>query len=467
MDDTLVTQQPAPGVTLDPVVPVEAQLPPKPKRKLPVAALLGLGIALLLLLVVGVVVVTRRGTTSSSTGALVWWGLWLDEDAVQPVIDQFQTDHPGVSVTYVKQSPQDYRERLQSALARGEGPDIFRFHNTWVPMFARQLAVVPSSTITPAEFANTYYPVAVSDLTRDGELVGIPLQYDGLVLFINEDIFSANSVNPPQTWVEFRQLAQQLTRRTQAGDITQAGAALGLAGNVDYWPEVLGLMLLQNGANPAVPSSGAATDALSFFSSFATTLATWSADLPPSTNAFVGGQLAMYFAPASKASDLASMNPNLRFRAVPVPQLPKENSDVADIAYASYWVEGVSSASKSQSLAWEFLQYLSTPEVLTKLHAADAAKRGSGFTYPRRDMAGLLAGDKVAGPLLAQAPDAKSWYLASRTFDGPTGINSQLGNLFGQAVVATSDSNGQVGNSLVNIEADVQNLLVHYGLFKR
>ena len=60
--------------------------------------------------------------------------------------------NPGVKVEYLRQSKEEYRERLQSALARGEGPDVFRFHNTWLPMLREELAPLPPSVMSSSEF---------------------------------------------------------------------------------------------------------------------------------------------------------------------------------------------------------------------------------------------------------------------------------------------------------------------------
>src|SRR3972149_6732079 len=111
------------------------------------------------------------------------------------------------------QSHQDYRERLTNSLAKGEGPDIFRFHNSWVPMFRKELDYLPPSVMSPSEYSQTFYPVVTSGLTSGTGMVGIPLEYDGLVLYINQDIFDQNAKSPPTTWDDLRQTAISLTKK--------------------------------------------------------------------------------------------------------------------------------------------------------------------------------------------------------------------------------------------------------------
>lgn len=461
------TQVSTPVAPVQPVVPAtgpEVAIP-KPRRRFPVRWLLGL-VGILVLLGV-LLVVARFATGRTSLGGdttLVWWGLWEEEAMVAPVIADYEAAHPGVKITYIKQSPQDYRERLQSALASGSGPDIFRFHSSWVPMFSRELAPLPADVMTPADFTKTFYPVIVADLTRGADILGMPLQYDGLALFVNDTIFAANGKTPPTTWVEFRQLASQLTTRDETGNIYQSGAALGNTSNVDYWPEILALMMQQNGTDMAFPASDQGSDALAFFTLFTTTDKTWDETLPPSTRMFADGRLAMYFAPMARVQDVLDMQPNLRFHTVPLPQLPKDTPDVPDKAYASYWVEGVSQRSAKKQAAWDFLAYMASVDALTKLNSEIVKSRPVANIYPRRDMAGLQADDPLLGPVVAQAGVADSWYLASRTFDGPTGINSQLISMFKVAVDKVVKDRGSLKNSLNATGEQVYSLLKLYRL---
>ena len=115
-----------------------------------------------------------------------------------------------------------------------------------------------------------------------------------------------------------------LTIKDDQGVVTQSGVALGRTENVDHWPEILALMMLQNGVDLSSPIGKPAEDAL-FFTVFSTVDGVWDATLPPSTQAFAAGKLAMYIAPSWCAFEIQLQNPNLKFKTVPLPQLPKDN----------------------------------------------------------------------------------------------------------------------------------------------
>lgn len=451
----------APGLASQPTPPPTLP-PPPPKKGIPkivfiIPAMLAL---LTVLFFVGRSLLSRVG---GGEATITWWGLWEEESTVAPLIAEYQAAHPKVKITYQKQSPEDYRERLTNALAKGTGPDIFRFHNTWLPMFRDELDSVPASVMSAGEFAQTFYPVAISDLTSGTGIAGIPLMYDGLALYINEEIFEKAGKTPPATWDDLRQLAIGLTIKDEQGTITQAGVALGRTENVDHWQEILGLMMLQNGVSMGNPTGKLAEDALNFFTIFSSVDGVWDATLPPSTIAFSSGKVAMYFGPSWRAFEIRQQNPNLRFKTVALPQLPKGSPQEPDVAYATYWAEGVWARSKSSEAAWEFLKFLSSKESLEKMYQNAAKLRLFGEPYPRVDMAPLLSSDPILGALVSQAPNAESWYLASRTFDGPTGINSQIAKYFEDAVNAVN-SGTQASKALLTVADGVKQVLSQYGL---
>jgi multiple sugar transport system substrate-binding protein len=435
------------------------------KNNLPkIAIFAGIGIVAMILIFVIVKVLSSSSKTGASAGTITWWGLWEDASIIQPLISEYEAQHTGLKINYVKSSPQDYRERLTNSLAKNEGPDIFFFHNSWVPMLKGSLDSLPSSVMNPADFAKSYYSVMSSDLTTGSSIVGIPLGYDALTLYVNQDIFDKAGKTPPANWDDFRSIAKQLTVKDDQGVITQAGAAMGRTENVDHWPEILALLMLQNGVDMSNPTGTNAEGALTYFTLFTTTDGVWDATLPSSTQAFAAGKLAMYIGPTWRAFEIQTQNPNLKFKTVPIPQLPKDNPNQSDMTYATYWAQGVWSGSSKKAAAWDFLKFLSTQDSLTKLYQAESKIRSFGEPYPRVDMASLLTSHPIAGSVVSQAPGAVSWYLDSRTFDGPTGINTQMANYFSDAVNAVANGKTTPTKALETVAQGVQQVLTRYKL---
>lgn len=395
---------------------------------------------------------TKKGGQVS----LTYWGLWEPESVMSEIISEYQKSHPKVKISYIQQSPKDYRERLQATILRDEGPDIFRFHNTWVPMLKDVLSPVPASIMDAATFERLFYPVVRKDLRVGNNYFGIPLEIDSLALFYNEDIFGIAGKSPPTTWDEFRKVALELTVRDATGKILTAGAALGITNNIDHWSDILGLMLLQNGADPANPTNSLAEDVLTFYTLFSRSDRVWDETLPSSTYYFASGRLAMYFGPSWRVFEIKALNPNLKFRVIPVPQLPG-----VDITWATYWVEGINKKSKYLNEAWEFLKFLSSSETMQKLYQNQSKLRLFGEPYSRTDMADFLKREPYIGIFIEQAPKAKSWYLASRTFDN--GINEKIIKYYEDAINAANRGTDPK-SALATVANGVKQVLSQYGV---
>jgi len=385
---------------------------------------------------------------------LTYWGLWEPASVMQTVIADYERDHPNVKINYSMQSPTNYRSRLQSALTThtSESPDLFRIHNTWLPMLRKSLAPKPSTvTLDLAQ----YYPVVSLDFLRNGELYAIPLEIDGLALYYNADMLAEVGASPPTDWNALRKLAFDLTRRNpETNIIERAGIAMGTATNVDHWSDILGLLILQNSGNPGQPSEAAVQDALTFYTIFSTSDHSWDSTQPPSTYAFATGTVAMMLAPSWRAADIRAINPSLNFGIAPSPTLP-----TTDIAWGTYWAEAVSASSPHSTEVWQFLSYLSSPEVLQKLYTTESQLRPLGEPYPLVSQASLLSTDPLAAPFVSQAPNYRSWYLSSATKD--EGINDEISKYYLDAI--NSINNGSsIASTLRPLSEGVTQILAKY-----
>ncbi|HCC84821.1 MAG TPA: hypothetical protein DEP87_04010 [Candidatus Pacebacteria bacterium] len=411
---------------------------------------------------------TDSATTKTSTGTqktpvkvttLTYWGLWEPAEVMTEVLKEFEAANPEYKVDYRKQSPQDYRERLQTAITSGNGPDLFRFHASWVPMLQSDLASLPSTTMTVADFKKTFYPVAETQLTLNGKILGVPLMYDGLALYYNKEMLQAAGALPPQTWAELKTLADSLTvpsdkAERSRGTLQRAGLAIGNATNVEHFGDIFGLLVLQNGGDLASPNSNEVRDALLFYTNFVKEDKVWSDAMPSSTVAFARGDVAMMFAPSWRALEIKAMNPSLDFGVASVPKLGEQR-----LGWATYWAEGVNSKSKNQEGAWALIKFLVQKENLEKFYTAASQTRAFGEPYSRQDLASSLAADPVLASILADAPTAESWYLNTKTHDN--GLNDQLLRYYGDAINATLDGT-DIATTLTQLNTGVTQVLRQY-----
>lgn len=362
---------------------------------------------------------TSRTEVPATQTTLQYWGLWEPTGVMKEVIAEFETKNPTIKVNYTQQSHRDYRERLLTAIQNGTGPDLFRFHGSWVPMLKSVLDPIPASVVPTSKFQDDYYKIVTDQLVVSGQYVGLPLMYDGLVLYYNEDILATANVTPPKTWPELRSLAVKLTVNSSSG-IQRGGLAIGNASNVEHFSDILATLILQNGGNFADPSSVETRDALLFYTNFVLKDKVWDEKLPSSTVAFARGDVAMMFAPSWRAHEIKALNPTLKFKTQVLPQLSTDER----IAWGTYWAEGINAQSKNKQAAATFLTYLNSDEVLERFYSSASKVRAFGEPYAKVSLAEKLSTDSVVSAVLEDAPYARSWYLSSFTHDN--GINDQM-----------------------------------------
>ena len=391
--------------------------------------LIGLFVVIVVFMLIFTVVVPIL-TKSSNKITLTYWGLWEDSNVMQGIISDFERQNPNIIIDYSKQDIKQYRERLVTRIGNGNGPDIFRFHNSWYPMLSGSLLALPSDTISKDEFNQDFYPVAQKDLIKNGAIYGIPLEIDTLSLFINNNLFQSAGLQPPTNWDDLVNDARVMTVKDQNAKIKTAGVALGTYSNISHAPDIISLLLAQNGVdlNNLQNASDRAASALTFYTSFATDQNNvWDNTLDPSIVVFSRGDLAMYFGYSWDYFTIKQANPNLSFQIVPVPQLSDHH-----VTMASYWAEGVSSKSKHPKEALAFMKFLAAKNTEEKLYTDEAKIRGFGEPYARVDLADTLKTNTIIYPAVYQAPDAVSSFFVDNTYD--SGLNEQSNTYLANAI---------------------------------
>jgi len=366
---------------------------------------------------------------------LTYWGLWEDKEIMQPLIDQYQAKNPNVKIEYVKMTPEDYRNKLLVRSEQGQGPDIYRFHNTWIQEIKAVLTPVPENIFSISEYEKTFYPLYKNDLKINDRYYGVPLMVDGLVLLYNDNLFkNAGINNAPKTWEDVINNISELTVRNTNGEIVTSGIALGTASNIEHFSDILGLFLLQNGSNIDSLDTEEASGALESYRRFAEPPNNyWDETMPSAIQAFVQEKVAMIIVPSWQILSLKTLNPELNFKAVPVPTLPGGDP----ISVASYWVEGVSRYSEGdkQIAAWRFLKYLSEKESMTKLYELQSASRQLPSASSRVDLGTIQSQNEYLQAVIKQANNYKSIPTVSYTYDN--GLNDEINQYLANAINST------------------------------
>lgn len=391
--------------------------------------------------------------------SLTYWGLWEDKDVMDPIIADYQKNNTGVKITYQKMSATDsYKDKLIARSQNGQGPDIFRFHNTWVPELGELLSALPSTVMTNDEFSKTFYPIHTKDLKVGEFYYGIPLEIDGLVLIYNNRLLKlAGVTTAPADWDEILTIVHKLSASGTSG------IALGSSKNVEHFSDIFGLFLLQNGGALTDLTTPEAEGALKSYRSFAEPPTDfWNNSMPDSISAFAQEKVAMIIAPSWEVLSIYAQNPDIDLKVAQVPNVPGANP----ISLATYWVEGVSKFSKpeNQTEAWKFLKYLSQKDTMTKIYEGQKKTRLFGEPYSRRDLQSTLSNDPHIGVVVQQADSDKYYYslpLVSRTYDN--GLNDGIIDYIRKAIGQTEEG-VSYSEALKQANTGVKQIFERYGL---
>lgn len=413
------------------------------RRRLLIIGLIVFGVVLLIVLLL---LLTSKPATTPTTNTTIdptkkvvlqFQGAFISAAAMQPLLDDYQTLNPNVTVEYVNKWPQGaftdaeniYKSDLNKVLRDNDSvniPDIFLVNNSWAGDYDGTYTS-PSANISLESFKSIFYPAATEDFAKDGKVHGVPLWMDTLAVLYNKDILNSGSIEAPATtWPEFKSQAQALTK-IENGEMKVGGFAAGTTKNVSYAFEISNVLLFQNGVEMLNSKNQVSfstfpetTTTLQFFRDFAgSNTGTWSDSMKNDAAAFLESKAAMIVATSYRYRDILSYNKAYDIKLnIGVSQLPQLSSGQSEplINFADYWGAMVAGSRGNSVYAWDFLKWLTQPDQLKKLSTNIASESQSfGLLYPRRDMAQLNQDDPDLSVFAESAPFARSWYMVNGT----------------------------------------------------
>lgn len=355
--------------------------------------------------------------------SLTVWGLWENEATMQPILQKYTAEHPSVTISYEDRSIMplvDYKERVFTRAFEGTKPDIVMAHASWIPRLVAGGGAweVPAGVFESGYVDTNFFPVVKEMGVVGGRLYSLPSSYDGLVLVYNKRHFEeAGIVSPPVDWEEFRRDAILLTVRTGGTENTppalvRAGAAMGLADNIDHFSDVLGLMFVQAGVKiPDDLASEQAKDALTFYTNFAKEDGVWQASLLESVRSFADEKVSMILVPTWRMYELLA---NMRDPTViGVAQVPQALQDTP-VSWASYWTWVVPKSSPSPNESWDVIKFLVDQQQQTTLFSEVSKIRPFGSIYSNVALAQNLSSNSYLRPAIESASYAKTAEIAGR-----------------------------------------------------
>ncbi len=185
-------------------------------RKFGVFALLGLVLSWL--------VSCASGPTASNAGSATgsqeveFWTMQLQPqftDYFNDLIADFEAGNPGVTVRWVDVPWSDMQSKILTAVSARTAPDVVNLNPDFASQLAGRNAWLPLDDRIPAEVRQQYLPKIWDASTLNGQSFGIPWYLTTSVAIYNSDLLEQAGISqPPTTYEELAQVAQQVRERT-------------------------------------------------------------------------------------------------------------------------------------------------------------------------------------------------------------------------------------------------------------
>lgn len=158
---------------------------------------------------------------SSSSGGdentVTVWAMGEEGKKLQDFSKRFEEEHSDMTVD-VQAIPWDTaHDKLLTAVASGNGPDVVQLGTTWVPEFAEAGALKDLSEHMGdyETFAKeNYFDGSVTTMEHGDQVVGIPWYVDTRVMYYRTDLLQeVGYEEAPKTWDDMKDAATQLSDR--------------------------------------------------------------------------------------------------------------------------------------------------------------------------------------------------------------------------------------------------------------
>lgn len=309
---------------------------------------------------------TANGNAPSSSGEPVtitfWDGNW--QEAVWPEVEAiWNQEHPDIKVEAEFQADLA-NDKYMLALTNGTAPDVLSCALDWVTTFGNAGLLAPMDDYIAADSLDVgqYVKGAIDASTIDGKLYGLPFRSETYVMYYNKDILSAAGYDtPPATWDEVKEVAAACTKDGVYG--------YGLCGtNYSNFSFQYITMLRSSGGSILNADNTASELGNAAAIQTAQTYKDLAAYAPESLlendnianrTLFASGKVAMYLSGIYDLEEIVKANPDLNFACtmVPVANGSERNTILGG------WSVAISKTSKQQQAAWEFVKFLTRPDI--------------------------------------------------------------------------------------------------------
>ncbi len=331
-------------------------------------------LVLLLIAALAVPVISHTKAVAQEVVTLEFWDNQQTESGLsqyqQAAVDEFEASHPNIKINVTTIPYAEYQDRLTIAVRGGTPPDVSTVDQIWNYGFATGGAIIPlDDYIAQSDVVkqDAYFPGAWNSAAFEGKVWGVPFNVDvWQFTFYNKALLEAAGVDPQAltTWEGLLDAAPKLTNRDKGQ------YAVGLVGHLGEDTVVIMDSFIYSNGGSVLNEDGTcaldqpeAVDALKYMVSLLPYApeGVANASTGDMRELFLNGSLATEWWPALEQPTLQQSSLDWDFVNGTAPE--------GKTAVGTYggWNLVVYDQSKHQDEAWEFVQFLTSPEVNGKV----------------------------------------------------------------------------------------------------
>ncbi len=384
-------------------------------------------------------------TNTENVTIRFWDGNW-NEETFKKIQELWTKEHPNITIEAEFLVDNGMSDKYMLALQNGTAPDVVACALDWTTTFGNAGLLAPLDEFIEKDGVdiNQYVPGAIAASTVDGKLCALPFRSETYTLYYNKDILAAAGYDKaPETWDEVKEIAAACT----SGDVAGYGLCGANYGNYSF--QYITMLRSSGGTilNEDNTQSGLGSEIALQTAQLYKDLAAYAPasmlenDNVANRTLFASGKIAMYMSGIYDAPEIIKANPDLNFACAMVPtQNGAERSSIL-----GGWSVGIAECSKNKEAAWEFVKFLTSPEV--------AALYTNTFTGTG-DPAAAFA--DVPEEIVKPNADALAYAKALPSVGSIVGIRQAIFDDLSQTL---SDSMS-VEDAVAKLDGDVNKLLV-------
>ncbi|MDF2611206.1 MAG: sugar transporter substrate-binding protein [Lachnospiraceae bacterium] len=304
----------------------------------------------------------QDATTEEEVTISFWDGNW--QEAVWPEVQAiWEKEHPNIKVEAEFQADLA-NDKYMLALTNGTAPDVLSCALDWTTTFGSAELLAPLDTFITDDGLDVgqYVQGAINASTVNGNLYALPFRSETYVLFYNKDLLAAAGyTEAPKTWEEVKEIAAATTK----DDVYGYGVTGANYGNFSFQYITMlrssGGTILSQDVSKSELASPVAIQTAQLYKDLAqyAPASMLENDNVANRTLFASGKVAMYMSGIYDVEEILKVNPDLNFACAMVPTA----NDAERSSILGGWSVAVAESSKEKEAAWEFVKFLTRPDV--------------------------------------------------------------------------------------------------------